>query len=136
MENMKGQTLKLKEDCTAVCIEDMGALLDVEKRCYYELNESAYFILKLIEDGCLHEDVVPGLISEFNVIEETAQADSDIFINELITKGLVEITEETVVCKSVVEPKNRKPYTPPVLERTDGILSVSAANGIVTGGVG
>jgi len=132
MENMKGQTLKLKEDCTAVSIENMGALLDVEKRCYYDLNESAYFILKLIEDGCLYEDIVPGLTSEFKVVYETAKADSDNFINECISMGLVEITEETFVCKSVVEPKNRKTYTQPLLERTDGILSVSAANGIVT----
>jgi len=132
MENMKGQTLKLKEDCTAVFIEDMGALLDVEKRCYYDLNESAYFILKLIENGCLYKDVVPRMTSEFDVFEEVAQSDSDIFINELITKGLVEITDETVVCKSVVEPKNRKTYTPPILERTDKIISVTAALSVVT----
>ena len=132
MENMKGQTLKLKEDCTAVSIENMGALLDVEKRCYYDLNESAYFIVKLIEDGCLYEDIVLGLIAEFNVVEQVAQADSNNFIKELINKGLVEITEETVVSKSAVEPKNRKTYMPPVLERIQDEIPVGAALNIVT----
>ena len=129
MENMKGQTLKLKEDYTVVSIEDIGALLDVKKRCYYDVNESAYFILKLIDNGCFYEDVVPGLIAEFDVVEQTAQVDSDSFINELINMGLVDISEETAERMPAVQPKKmRKPYTSPELTCNEvGILVGEAA---------
>jgi hypothetical protein len=115
MENLKGQTLKLKEDLTLVSVEDKTALLDVEKRCYYEPNDTAFFLLKVMENGCLYEDMESGLVSAFAVAEETARLDLDNFIEEALRLGLIEVGAEAVACQSVGKPK-KATYQAPLLE--------------------
>ena len=123
MENLKGKTLKLKEDLTLVSIEDKAALLDVEKRCYYDPNDTAFFVLKLMEDGCLYEHMKAQLVSGFDVAEETAWRDLDNFVEELLMLGLVEIEEEASAHEIVFEPKKgRKAYQAPQLEHQAEIV--------------
>ena len=117
MENLGGKTLKLKEDLTVVSIEDKAALLDVEKRCYYDLNETAFFLLKLMEDGYPYDDMETELASEFNVARGAARLDINNFIEELLRLGLVEIREEAMARKGVGEPKeDKKAYQTPLFE--------------------
>ena len=117
MKNMKWKALRLKEDITVVSIEDKAALLDVEKRCYYDPNDTAFFLLKLMEDGCLYEDMKAALISEFDVAEETAWQDTDNFIEELLRLGLVKIRGEATARKSTSQSrKEKKAYQAPLLE--------------------
>ena len=117
MENLKEKTLKLKEDLTLVSIEDKAALLDVEKRCYYDPNDTAFFLLKVMEDGCLYEHMKAQLVSGFDVAEETAWRDLDNFVEELLRLGLVEIEEEASAHEIACEPKKeRKAYQAPLLE--------------------
>jgi hypothetical protein len=115
MENLRGKTLKLKEDLTLVSVEDKAALLDVERRCYYEPNDTAFFLLKLMEDGCPYEDMELGLVSAFDVAEETARLDLDSFIEEALRLGLIEVRAEAVACQSVDKPK-KETYQTPLLE--------------------
>jgi hypothetical protein len=123
VENLKGKTLRLKEDLTLVSVEDKAALLDVERRCYYDLNNSAFSLLKLIEGGCLYEDMQAGLISEFGVSEEAAKLDTDNFIEEILRLDWVEIGEEAIVLRSVSKPeKKKKDYQPPLLEQEAEIV--------------
>lgn len=123
MENLKGKTLRLKEDLTLVSVEDKAALLDVERRCYYDLNNSAFSILKLIEGGCLYEAMQAGLISEFDVSEEAAKLDTDNFIEEILRLDWVEIGEEAIILRSVSKPeKEKKDYQPPLLEQEAEIV--------------
>jgi len=116
MEDMMGKTLKLREDLTLVTIEEMASLLDVEKRCCFDPNDTASFLLKLMEDGCLYENLTAMLISEFDVAEETAQADIDDFLEELLRTGLLN-TLEAITRDIVREPQeSRKPYQTPRLQ--------------------
>ena len=127
MENLTGKTLRLKEDLTLISIEDKAALLDVEKRCYYDPNDTAFFLLKLLEDGCLYEDMKAELVSEFDVAEEMAWRDLDNFVGEILGLGLVEIREETMVRQSASEPKKeKKDYQSPLLEHQAEIALASA----------
>ena len=129
MENLKGKTLRLKEDLTLMSVEDKAALLDVEKKCYYDLNNSAFYLLKLMEGGCLYEDMQVGLVSEFDVSQEAAQLDTDNFIEEILRLDLVKIGEEATILRSVSKPeKEKKDYQPPLLEQEAEIV---VAYGIV-----
>jgi len=129
MENVKRKTLKLKEDLTLVSIEDKAALLDVEKRCYYDPNDTAFFLLKLMEDGCLYEHMKAELVSEFDVAEETARRDLDNFVEELLRLGLVEIGEEATAREIEGEPKKgKKAYQAPQLEHQAEIAVVTGNN--------
>jgi hypothetical protein len=132
MENLRGKTLKLKEDLTLVSVEDKAALLDVEKRCYYEPNDTAFFLLKLMEQGCLYEDMEPALVSAFDVAEGTARLDIDNFIEEALRLGLIEIGREAVACQSVGKPKKeKKTYQTPLVEHQAGI-AVACAVALLT----
>jgi len=133
MENVKGKTLKLKEDLTLVSIEDKAALLDVEKRCYYDPNDTAFFLLKLMEDGCLYEHMKAQLVSEFDAAEETAWRDLDNFVEELLGLGLVEVEEEASAHEIACEPKKgRKAYQAPLLEHQAEIAVVGGSPTIFT----
>ncbi len=126
MDNLKGKMLRLKEDLTLVSVEDKAALLDVEKRCYHDLNDTAFFLLKLMEKGCPYENMKIGLISEFDATEEAVQRDIDNFIEELLRLGLVGIREEAIAREVIGEPgKGKKAYQAPQFEYEAEIAAVS-----------
>ncbi|MFC1938213.1 PqqD family protein [Chloroflexota bacterium] len=123
MGNLKMKILKPKEDLTLVSVEDKAALLDVGKRCYYDLNDTAFFLFKLMEGGCLYEDMQAGLISEFDVSEGVALLDTHNFIEEILRLGLVEISEEPMLSRGVSKPeKEKKAYQAPLLEQEAEIV--------------
>jgi len=125
MEHMMGKALKLREDLTLVAIENEAALLDVDKRCYFQLNSTGYFLVQLMEDGHLYEDIKAALVSEFDVDDETSRVDVDSFVEEVLSLGLANIVEavaQDIVRKPKVE---RKPYQAPRLERQADLVLVA-----------
>jgi hypothetical protein len=134
MENMIGETLILKKDLTLVAIPDRAALLDVENRRYFDPNDTASFLLKLMENGCLYEEIKVALVSEFDVAEHTALVDLDNFVGELLRLSLVEVGAEATAHEIVREPsKERKPYQAPQLENEADIAVACAPNGVSPG---
>ena len=135
MENLKGKALKLKGDLTLVSIEDQASLLDVENRCYYDPNDTAFFLLKLMEDGILYDDMSAALVSEYDVDEVTAWLDLEVFVNELLKMSLVEIKEEGVAPPVTGGArKGKKVYHSPLIKQQAEIAVASAANGLVSVG--
>ena len=129
MENLESRTLKLKEDVTLVSIEDKAALLDVERRCCYDPNDTAFFLLKLMEGGCSYEHMAAELVSEFDVAAETARGDIDHFVEGLLRLGLVELGEEATAREIEGEPnKEKKAYLAPQLEHQAEIAVVGGIN--------
>jgi hypothetical protein len=135
MRDLNNKTCKLNDDLTLVAVEDSGVMLHVEKRCYYDLNVTAFFLLNLMEKGCHHEQLLRELTSEFHVDRETAQKDIDIFLKELMRLDLLSINEEKVERKSITgSGSGKKPYRSPVLEYQKD-LAVACAVEALTGGV-
>jgi hypothetical protein len=127
MENVIAKTLKLKEDLTLVAIEEQATLLDVDTRRYFDPNDTALFLLKLMEGGCRYEDIKAALVTEFAVAEETARVDVEDFVGELLNLGLVDSREATaheIVRESTGE---RRPYQAPRLEGQADIALVTGA---------
>ena len=54
-----------------------------EIRGMIKLNETAAFIWKKLENEATEEEIISGLISEFNVNAADAEADFSAFINSL-----------------------------------------------------
>lgn len=107
MEHVIGKTLRLREDLTLVSLEDKASLLDVDRRCYFDPNDTASFLLKLMETGYLYEDLMATFLSEFDVAEERARVEVDSFVEELLKLRLLDIGEATAH-KIVREPKGEK----------------------------
>ena len=54
------------------------------------LNESGVILWKAMENGCEKSDLVKALTDEYDVSEDVALADVEIFINKLISVGCIE----------------------------------------------
>ncbi|MFC1980129.1 PqqD family protein [Chloroflexota bacterium] len=108
MKDLEEKKLKLREDLTLVSVEDSGALLDVEKRCYHDLNATAFFIASLLENGYRYDEIQIAVVSEFSIDMETAQTDVDSFIEELQRHGLLSIGEENIEFNKAFDIKQGK----------------------------
>lgn len=53
------------------------------------LNESAVFLWKKLQEGCSKEQLAEGLVSEYAVDRENADADVAEFLAQLQEKGLL-----------------------------------------------
>jgi hypothetical protein len=117
MKDLDRKTLKLREDLTLVTVEDSGALLDVEKRCYYDLNGTAFFITSLLENGYPYNEIPAAVTSEFSIDVQITRPDIDSFIEELQRHGLLSIDEETGKFDKASDVKQGiKLYQTPVIE--------------------
>lgn len=127
MKRFDGKTAKLKGEVTVIAIEESGVLLDIEKRCYYDLNGTAFFLARRLENGCQYESLKAELVSEFNVDQETARQDLDNFILDLAGKNLLTIGENNTEYGRALEVKRGlKPYQSPVLEYRQELIVASS----------
>ena len=55
-----------------------------------KLSESGAFLWKILENGADRQELIAGLLEEYDVDEATAAADVDRFINKLSEAGLLE----------------------------------------------
>ena len=62
----------------------------VEFNGLMNLNVTGAFLWKKLAEGAEFEDLVAGLLSEYDVDEETARADVKEFIDQLQEKGLLQ----------------------------------------------
>ncbi len=132
MKDIDGKTLKLKDQLTLIAVEESGTILDIERRCYYDLNDTAFFLARQLEEGCGYQSLTAELFSEFDVSEDAARSDIDMFVNELMKRDLVVIKEGEEGSVNILSRKpGLKPYQSPALE-CQRELNVAAANGALT----
>lgn len=62
----------------------------VEFNGLMNLNESGAFLWKKLAEGAEMEELISGMLAEYEVDEETARADIQEFINLLEEKGLLQ----------------------------------------------
>jgi len=133
MKRFDGKTAKLKGEVTVIAIEESGVLLDIEKRCYYDLNGTAFFLARRLENGCQYESLKAELVSEFNVDQETAGLDLDNFIMDLAGKNLLTIGESNTEFGRALEVKRGlKSYQSPVFEYRQELIVASGGSLTVT----
>jgi hypothetical protein len=66
-----------------------GHLADLQE--LFVLNETGSWIWERLDvSGCAFDDLVQGLVSEFEVDEDTARRDVEIFARQLVESGLGE----------------------------------------------
>ena len=79
---MAATNYKIRDVCFTTEIEDNLIILNSETGKYLELNTSAKFIWKLIENGKNYSEILTSLLDEFEVsIEEAQLALDDLLLN-------------------------------------------------------
>lgn len=62
----------------------------VEFNGLMNLNESGAFLWKKLAEGAEMDELVSGLLEEYDIDEETAKADIEEFVGQLKEKGLLQ----------------------------------------------
>ncbi len=62
----------------------------VEFNGLMNLNESGAFLWKKLAEGAEMDELLSGLLSEYDIDEETAKADIQEFVGQLMEKGLLQ----------------------------------------------
>ena len=60
-----------------------------EVESLYGLNETAYLVWKKACEGLDEENICVALLNEYEIDEETARADTEKALNELVERGLL-----------------------------------------------
>ncbi len=94
-----GSEMKLKEGFVVQKIGDSFYAVPVAKNPVIgngmvKLNETAYFMWKMIEDGKGIESIADALCSEYNVEKSRALSDVRAFAEQLGKAGILEGTDE------------------------------------------
>ncbi len=128
---MPSRRFVLRENATLVAVDDERVLLDAERRCYYSMNDVAFFILQLAESGCMLNDARRSLAARFDVTEHATAADLDRFVSDAAALGVVRVDEceedSPSRTPAVGRPVGtRWPYAVPALERESELLTALA----------
>lgn len=128
------KVLCLKDDTNLIEVGGDALLLDVMNRCYYELNNSASFVLGLLEGGCSKEQLRTNMVAAYTVDPETAASDIDRFLAELSRFDLLVTMEEAEApVKPVGSVNYKRVYHAPLLRPEARVLCEVRGRGGISG---
>lgn len=86
--------MKIKADYVVRQVMDTYLVLGIGSEAYapnqiMTLNETGAFLWRMLTDGAEKDELVSGLIGEYEVDAETAEKDVDAFIAQLREKALM-----------------------------------------------
>ena len=87
---MTAINFKIRDICFATEIEDDLIILNSDTGKYLELNSSAKFIWKLIENGKNYSEILTSLLDEFEVSREEAQLALDDLLLSIKKQDLID----------------------------------------------
>jgi len=82
----------LKDDLVARKVGDEYFLLTTGDATLHNIRESGVYIFEQIEKGADRDEILDGLVEEFDVEKDIATADLDAFLRELEEKGIISLT--------------------------------------------
>ena len=87
--------MKIKEDFVLREVADSYVVVPVNKLTLdfngiINLNETGAFLFEKLQNGCKKADLLKAMLDEYEVSEEKASADPDIFIQKLSEADVLE----------------------------------------------
>jgi len=79
----------VKDDVVARRVGEEYFLLTTGDATLHNIRESGVFIFEAIEKGADRDEILDGLVEEFDVEREQAAGDLDEFLRELEDKGII-----------------------------------------------
>jgi hypothetical protein len=81
----------LKDDIITRRVGEEYFLLTTGDATLHNIRESGVYIFEAIEKGRGYDEILDGLVAEFDVEKEQAAADLDEFLRELEEKGIIRV---------------------------------------------
>ena len=114
--------LKRHPEVVYTDLEEGGVLLHLETKFYYSVNEVGQTIWRLLDSTVRFEELIQGLMEEYEVEENRARGSVSRFLQDLEREQLVVRAEEDSYHGSsvgTIVPANKKPFTEPELIKHD-----------------
>lgn len=89
----KNTRIKRKNDVISSQIDGEAVMMSLENGEYYGLNETGSYIWDALEQETTIDELVTGLTAQYDVDETTCRDEVTRLIEELNTKGLIEIQD-------------------------------------------
>jgi len=77
-------------------LQGEAVILDINSGVYYGLNQVGASIWNLIQDPKTVKEIRDALLAEYEVDSKACETDILILLEDLVTKGLIEIRHEAV----------------------------------------
>jgi Coenzyme PQQ synthesis protein D (PqqD) len=94
MKLSKSSIVKISKDSVHCDVEDEVVILGMNDGVYYGLNPLAAFIWNLIQVPISINEIHSAILEEYEVTKEKSESDLMELLNELLDKGLIEVTDE------------------------------------------
>lgn len=101
----------LRPTLVATVVEDGAVLLDLETKYFYDLNESAWAVVQLVETAPVKTDEIVDRCAGWGARDETALRG---FLCELLSEGVI---EEAQRAQALPDVTFEGAWTPPAVRR-------------------
>lgn len=103
-------------------LEDEVIAIDLESGAYFALDDVAAVCWSILAAGGTVDAAVDATVARFDVASETAHADVDHFVDELVEVGLLGAVDRPPVRAPAPDPAQElRAYKPPAIERFDDL---------------
>lgn len=80
---------KVNERILFTQLGEEGVVYDVESNEYQSLNETSFKILKGIENALTEEEILTGLLAEYDISEEACRSELKLALQKLEEKQII-----------------------------------------------
>ena len=125
----KEQLTIRREDVAAKIIDDEAILINLTTGLYYSMGTVGGRVWSLIEQGNAAENIAATIASEFDVAADTAVADVDELVRQLLDEKLIDATPRPLAAERVTRALNGKgkaPYSKPELKKFSDMAEIFA----------
>ncbi len=87
--------ISLSRDQVSTDLAGEAAILNLVDGVYYGLNEAGAFIWRMLQEPKTVADICAGMMAEYDVDSDRCEMDVLELLEELQSKGLIEVRNET-----------------------------------------
>lgn len=94
MKLSKLSVVNVSKDVVHCDVEDEVIILGLKEGIYYSLNPVGTFIWNIIQNPKSLNEIHSAILKEYDIGKEESETDLMELLNELLDKGIIEVTDE------------------------------------------
>ena len=91
---MTNKTYTISSSIMLQVIDDEAMLMDMNTQKFYELNKGAVVLWKIMKEHSTFDAVINEMLECYEVSKEQVEKDLNVFIEYLISQGILKVTED------------------------------------------
>ena len=83
-------SFKINKNCYFTKLDDKAVVLNTSSGIYYELDQKACYIWKMLEENHQHEEIIDSYAENFNVSKKNSTEALKKFVEQARNEGFIE----------------------------------------------